>query len=59
MRNAKETKKFCFLFTALKKFSDALERFNFEKGERGAAAQLRPALSERKKRVFPAKRQTV
>ena len=44
-----------------------LERFNFEKGEtrgggkvkREAAAQRRPAKSERKNRVFSAKRQAV
>ena len=36
-----------------------LERFNFEKVKREAAAQRRPAQSERKNRVFSAKRQAV
>ncbi|HIX39305.1 MAG TPA: hypothetical protein H9857_00570 [Candidatus Desulfovibrio intestinigallinarum] len=36
-----------------------LERFSFEKGERQTAAQRRPAQSERKNRVFSAKRQAV
>ena len=39
----------------------AIERFTFEKGEvkREAAAQRRPAQSERKNRAFSAKRQAV